>query len=67
MVFDFGGGTLDITLFHVVEKDDYRIKLQVISEGGEAYHGETILMEATLRSVTNLLKIKRGKQKKAWL
>lgn len=30
MVFDFGGGTLDITLFHVVEKDDYHIKLQVI-------------------------------------
>lgn len=39
MVFDFGGGTLDITLFHVVEKDDSHIKLQVISEGGEAYHG----------------------------
>ncbi len=39
MVFDFGGGTLDITLFHVVEKDDAHIKLQVISEGGEAFHG----------------------------
>ncbi len=39
MVFDFGGGTLDITIFHVVEKDSARIKLQVISEGGEAYHG----------------------------
>ncbi len=39
MVFDFGGGTLDITLFHVVEKDEKHIKLQVISEGGEAYHG----------------------------
>ncbi len=50
MVFDFGGGTLDITLFHVVEKDENHIKLQVISEGGEAYHGgdnvdETILEE----------------------
>lgn len=39
MVFDFGGGTLDITIFHVVEKDESRIKLQVISEGGEAFHG----------------------------
>ena len=41
--------------------------LQVISEGGEVYHGEIILMKQSLRSVTNLLKIKRGKQKKAWL
>lgn len=39
MVFDFGGGTLDITLFHVLEKDNTHIKLQVISEGGEAFHG----------------------------
>lgn len=39
MVFDFGGGTLDITLFHVLEKNDNHIKLQVISEGGEAFHG----------------------------
>ncbi len=39
MVFDFGGGTLDITLFKVVEKNPAHTKLQVISEGGEAYHG----------------------------
>ena len=39
MVFDFGGGTLDITLFHVTERDEDRIKLQVISQGGEARHG----------------------------
>lgn len=39
MVFDFGGGTLDITLFHVIEKTEKHIKLQVISEGGEAFHG----------------------------
>jgi molecular chaperone DnaK (HSP70) len=38
MVFDFGGGTLDITLFRVSEQEG-RLKLQVISEGGEAYHG----------------------------
>ncbi len=40
MVFDFGGGTLDITVFHVAKKDDEAIHLKVISEGGgEAYHG----------------------------
>lgn len=39
MVFDFGGGTLDITVFHVVQKDEDAIHLKVISEGGEAYHG----------------------------
>lgn len=39
MVFDFGGGTLDITLFYVLEKDEKHTKLQVISEGGKAYHG----------------------------
>ena len=39
MVFDFGGGTLDITLFQVDCKDDDAIHMKVISEGGEAYHG----------------------------
>ena len=39
MVFDFGGGTFDITIFHVKERDAKRINLQVISQGGEAYHG----------------------------
>jgi len=48
MVFDFGGGTLDITLFHVVEKDVNHIKLQVISEGGEAYHGGDNIDEVLL-------------------
>lgn len=39
MVFDFGGGTFDITIFQVKERNDYKINLQVISQGGEAYHG----------------------------
>ena len=39
MVFDFGGGTLDITLFNVAERNDARIKIQVISQGGDAEHG----------------------------
>ena len=39
MVFDFGGGTLDITLFNVAERDERKIKIQVISQGGDAKHG----------------------------
>lgn len=39
VVFDFGGGTLDITVFHVAMKNEEAIHLKVISEGGEAYHG----------------------------
>ncbi len=57
LVFDFGGGTLDITLFHVIEKDEGRIKLQVISEGGEAYHGgdniDEILQEECYKYILN--------------
>ena len=48
MVFDFGGGTLDITIFHITERDENRIKLQVISEGGEAFHGGDNIDEALL-------------------
>jgi molecular chaperone DnaK len=39
MIFDFGGGTLDITVFHVSQMTSDHIHLQVISEGGDAYHG----------------------------
>ncbi len=39
MVFDFGGGTLDITVFQVDSKDDAAIHMKVTSEGGAAYHG----------------------------
>lgn len=63
MVFDFGGGTLDITLFHVVEKDDYRIKLQVISEGGEAYHGGDNIDEAILEKCYKFIEDKTGQTK----
>jgi len=60
LVFDFGGGTLDITLFHVVEKDDERIKLQVISEGGEAYHGGDNIDEAIFEKCLELIREKTG-------
>lgn len=39
MVFDFGGGTLDITIFQVVEKTKQTTVLNVISQGGAINHG----------------------------
>jgi molecular chaperone DnaK len=39
MVFDFGGGTLDITIFEVLLQEDNTYALKVLSEGGEAHHG----------------------------
>ena len=58
LVFDFGGGTLDITLFHVAEKNDAKIKLQVISEGGEAQHGGDNIDEILLAKCYDLVKEK---------
>jgi len=55
MVFDFGGGTLDITVFHVVEKDERHMKMQVISEGGEAYHGGDNIDECILSKFHELI------------
>ncbi|MCL2406779.1 MAG: Hsp70 family protein [Defluviitaleaceae bacterium] len=56
LVFDFGGGTLDITLFHVTEKTESSLRLQVISEGGEASHGgdniDDMLAEFCYRTIT---------------
>ncbi|NLL70060.1 MAG: Hsp70 family protein [Epulopiscium sp.] len=63
MVFDFGGGTLDITLFHVLEKDDQKIKLQVISEGGEAYHGGDNIDEIIIEKCYEYIQNKTGQSK----
>lgn len=63
MVFDFGGGTLDITLFHVLEKDDSHIKLQVISEGGEAFHGGDNVDSIILEQCFKWVKEKTNQQK----
>ncbi|MCL2396728.1 MAG: Hsp70 family protein [Defluviitaleaceae bacterium] len=60
LVFDFGGGTLDITLFHVVEKNASKIKLQVISEGGEAHHGGDNIDEMIMAKCYGLVKDKIG-------
>ncbi len=64
MVFDFGGGTLDITIFHVSEKDSDHIKLQVVSEGGEAYHGGDNVDEAILEKCYEFIE-NATKQKKS--
>jgi len=60
MVFDFGGGTLDITIFHITEKDENRIKLQVISEGGEAFHGGDNIDEVLLEQCYEYVNKKTG-------
>jgi molecular chaperone DnaK len=63
LVFDFGGGTLDITLFHGVEKSENHIKLQVISEGGEAYHGGDNIDEILLDLCYHYIQEKCGLRK----
>lgn len=60
MVFDFGGGTLDITIFNVAERDENHMKLQVISEGGEAYHGGDNVDDAILAKCFDFIKTKTG-------
>jgi len=60
MVFDFGGGTLDITIFHITERDENRIKLSVISEGGEAYHGGDNVDETLLEQCYTHVLAKTG-------
>ena len=60
MVFDFGGGTLDITIFHITERDENKIKLQVISEGGEAFHGGDNIDEAILERCYTYVQEKIG-------
>ncbi len=63
MVFDFGGGTLDITLFNVIEKDEQHIKLQVISEGGKAFHGGDNVDEFILEKCYDFIKQKVNQNK----
>ncbi len=64
MVFDFGGGTLDITIFYVVERDENHIKLQVISEGGEAYHGGDNIDESIIDKCYEFI-LEKTKQEKS--
>lgn len=63
MVFDFGGGTLDITIFHVNEKDNDKISLRVLSEGGEAYHGGDNIDKLIYNQLVEWIKEKNGDNK----
>lgn len=63
LVFDFGGGTLDLTLFSVEESDNENIKLKVISEGGKTYHGGDNIDEILLDQSFKLIKEKTGLSK----
>jgi molecular chaperone DnaK (HSP70) len=58
LVFDFGGGTLDITLFQVQAINEKTQTLKVLSEGGEAKHGgdliDQLVLEHFLRELEKL-------------
>jgi len=60
MVFDFGGGTLDITIFHVADRDESQIKLQVIGQGGDAQHGGDDIDNSLIEACGNFIKNKTG-------
>jgi len=60
MVFDLGGGTFDITIFHVKERDESRINLRVISQGGEACHGGDDVDAFLIKSCGKFVKAKTG-------
>ncbi|MCL1998018.1 MAG: Hsp70 family protein [Turicibacter sp.] len=60
LVFDFGGGTLDITIFHITERNEHKIKLQVISDGGEAFHGGDNIDEVLLTQSYEYVQNKTG-------
>lgn len=60
LVFDFGGGTLDITAFHVEEKDEQAIHMKVICEGGEAYHGGDNVDNLLYQQLLKVLEEKTG-------
>ncbi len=60
MIFDFGGGTLDITILHVEEKDDTKIKMKVISEGGQSYHGGDNIDKIILNKLYDYIKEEKG-------
>lgn len=62
MVFDFGGGTLDITIFHVAKKDEEAIYLKVISEGGEAYHGGDNIDDILYKKLKGIFELKNPNQ-----
>ncbi len=63
LVFDFGGGTLDLTLFEVTKSDVNNLKLNVVSEGGKAFHGGDNIDDILMNEAFKLIKQKVGKAK----
>jgi len=60
MVFDFGGGTLDITIFNVLEVNENQVHFKVISEGGDFYHGGDYIDELILNHLLKIIYDKTG-------
>lgn len=60
MVFDFGGGTLDITIFNVEEKTNDSIFLKVISEGGALNHGGDVVDQTLINHLYKQWEEKTG-------
>ncbi len=58
MVFDFGGGTLDITLFQVAHLSEKEQVLRVLSEGGEAHHGGDLIDQLLYEYFIDVMKDK---------
>lgn len=56
LIVDFGGGTLDTTLFHVSEKNEEQIKIKVINESGKASHGGDTIDEILLEKFYDFIK-----------
>ena len=62
LVFDFGGGTLDITIFQVVEKTKETILIKVISEGGAINHGGDNIDQILLGYLSRQFESKTGQE-----
>ena len=60
LVFDFGGGTLDITIFSVTEKTEATTYLKVISEGGSLNHGGDNVDKALFAHASQVYEDKTG-------
>ncbi|MCL1925236.1 MAG: Hsp70 family protein [Defluviitaleaceae bacterium] len=58
LIFDFGGGTLDLTIFKVIEKTEMGISLKVISQGGASEHGGDIMDEVILKRFYEMIEQK---------
>lgn len=60
LVFDFGGGTLDITVFSVVDKTATTTYLKVVSEGGSLNHGGDNVDKALFAHASQVYETKTG-------